>query len=61
MDGKKCYEDLDPVSLTVTIARKPDEKKDDDNKVTTLKPGSARIFTSWFFISGQTDNTTLVY
>lgn len=46
VDGKKCYEDLDPVSLTVTIARKPDEKKDDDNKVTTLKPGSVSISVS---------------
>lgn len=46
VDGKKCYEDLDPVSLSVTIAKKPDEKKDDDNKVTTLKPGSVSISVS---------------
>ena len=46
VDGKKCYDDLDPVSLSVTIAKKPDEKKDDDNKVTTLKPGSVSISVS---------------
>ena len=46
VDGKKCFDDLDPVSLTVTIAKKPDEKKDDDNKVTTLKPGSVSISVS---------------
>ena len=46
VDGKKCFDDLAPVSLTVTIAKKPEEKKEEENKVVTLKPGSVSIAVS---------------
>ena len=42
VDGKKSYDDIAPASVTVSIAKKPDEKKEEET-VVTVKPGSVSI------------------
>ncbi|MCR4815519.1 MAG: MBG domain-containing protein [Lachnospiraceae bacterium] len=52
IDGKQVYDNIAPASVSVTIAKKPDEKKEDNT--VTVKPGSVSISVNNAIYGGNT-------